>query len=76
MKFTKESARRALRTFIQAFLGVFAANVTYLSTMDWELGTKQILITVGTQILAPAISAGMAALMNMEESEEGDETNG
>ena len=76
MKFTKESARRALRTFIQAFLGVFAANVTYLSTMDWELGTKQILITVGTQILAPAISAGMAALMNMEESEEGDEANG
>ena len=76
MKFTKESARRALRTFIQAFLGVFAANVTYLSTMDWELGTKQILITVGAQILAPAISAGMAALMNMEESEEGDETNG
>lgn len=71
MKFTKESARRALRTFIQAFLGVFAANVTYLSTMDWDLGTKQILITVGTQILAPALSAGVAALMNMEEAENG-----
>jgi hypothetical protein len=71
MKFTKESARRALRTFIQAFLGVFAANVTYLSTLDWELDTKTIVITIVAQVVAPALSAGLAALMNMEEAENG-----
>lgn len=71
MKFTKESARRALRTFVQAFLGVFAANVTYLSTLDWELDTKTIVITIVAQVVAPALSAGLAALMNMEEAENG-----
>lgn len=71
MKFTKESARRALRTFVQAFLGVFAANVTYLSTLDWELDTKTIVITIVAQVVAPALSAGLAALMNMEGAENG-----
>lgn len=72
MKFTKESARRALRTFIQAFLGVLATNVTYLSTLDWELDTKTIVITIVAQVVAPALSAGLAALMNMESDTEGE----
>jgi len=67
MRPTKETARRALRTFLQAFLGVFAANITYLSSISFDVGTKEIVISVCTQILAPALSAGLAALMNLED---------
>lgn len=69
MKFTKESLNRALRTFLQAFLGMLAVNITYLSTMDWELDTKTIITTICSQILGPALSAGIAAVMNMQKKE-------
>lgn len=62
MTFTKETLRRALRTFIQAFVAYVAAN---LFVVDFSAGVevwKSALIGV----LMSALAAGMAAVMNLE----------
>lgn len=70
MKMTKETFRRALRTFWQAFVGVLIGNIALLSAIDFEADTRTVVISICVQILAPALSAGLAALMNMEEVDE------
>jgi hypothetical protein len=62
MKFTKETARRALRTFIQAFIPALLAGIK-VATLDSEDS-----FTWGAVIalVVPAVSAGIAAVMNLE----------
>lgn len=74
MKFTSESMYRAVRTFIQAFFGVLAGNMALISALDFTMEPKTVITTVCIQILAPAISAGLAAVMNMKSGTENEET--
>jgi len=63
MKFTRETARRALRTFIQAIIAYIAVNIV---TIDFTAGddvVKSALIGLGVS----AVAAGLSALMNLEE---------
>ena len=65
MKFTKETARRMLRTFIQAAAGFLATTgITVLATNDYNV-TKSILIG----LIGSALAAGIAAVMNLEDGE-------
>jgi len=67
MKFTKETLRRVLRTFFQAFTGSIAADIAIIANVDFHGdGWWMILIT---SILAPALAAGAAAIMNLEPNE-------
>jgi hypothetical protein len=55
--------KRSLRTFLQAFAGVVASQL--LAYQGQEL-TK----TVVTSLVASAIASGVAAVMNLNESED------
>lgn len=69
MKFTKETARRMLRTFLQAAAGFLATTgITVLATNDYNV-TKSILIG----LVGSAIAAGIAAVMNLEGNAKQDE---
>lgn len=68
MKFTSESMYRAVRTFIQAFFGVLAGNMALITALDFTMEPKTVIATICVQIIAPAISAGLAAVMNMKSS--------
>ncbi len=70
MKFTSESAYRAVRTFVQAFFGVLVGNMTLISALDFTMEPKTVITTICIQIFAPAISAGIAAVMNMSSAKE------
>ena len=59
--FKREPVRRAIRTFIQAAAGYITVNV-----MTTELETKHAFISFG----AAAIAAGIAAVMNIERSDD------
>lgn len=61
MKFTKETARRMLRTFLQAFI---PAIIVGLKTLDFENGG--IGRTIVISLVIPAVAAGLAAVMNLE----------
>lgn len=65
----KEWLYRAIRTFIQAVLGYAAANIALIELTD---------STAVKTLLASAISAGLAAIMNSDlflPSEEDDTDN-
>lgn len=68
MRFTKETWRRALRTFFQAFMGVIASDLA-LVVSDIAVAQKTWWVILLTNLLAPAIAAGIAAVMNLEEVE-------
>ena len=63
MKFTKESVRRALRTFAQAAIAYVLVNVTLI---DFGSG-KEIVKSALVGLTVSALAAGFAAVMNMEE---------
>ena len=65
-KFTRESAYRALRTFLQAFIPALAAGAI-------EAFREGGSITLGAVIafVLPALAAGLAAVMNREAEYEG-----
>lgn len=65
-RFTKETWRRALRTFWQAFFASIVGTVALVDTTDEEALLKSVIFVV----VVPALSAGIAALMNLEESYE------
>lgn len=69
MKFTKETCRRSLRTFLQASCGFLAT--TGLATFihhDYDV-TKEIVFG----LVGSAVSAGIAAVMNLESGKCKDE---
>lgn len=64
MKFTKETARRMLRTFIQAAAGFLATTgISVFATNDYNVSKNIIIGLIGS-----AVAAGMAAVMNLEEN--------
>lgn len=68
IKFSKETFRRAVRTFLQAALAYIAVN---LVVVDFGNGRE----AVRTALLGLAVSAGaagLAAAMNLEGKEEPD----
>lgn len=62
----KEWMRRALRTFGQAFIAVIVTDVAAGIDLTDAKGLVQV-------VLMPAIAAGIAAVMNMKESEDKNE---
>ena len=66
MKFTKETLKRALRTFIQAAIAYIVAHLAIIDFTDTEEVIKRALVGV----IVSAIAAGIAAIMNIEKVEE------
>lgn len=66
MKFTKETLRRAGRTFLQAAIGYIAANVAII---DFN-APKDVLYSALIGVAVSAVAAGVAALMNLEKPTE------
>lgn len=62
MTFTKETWRRALRTFIQAVVAYIAANIFVVDFSAAADVWKSALVGV----IVSALAAGMAAVMNLE----------
>lgn len=60
--FKREPVKRAIRTFIQAAAGYVAANIT-VAIMDVEHDKAVI------AVIATAVAAGIAAVMNLESKE-------
>ncbi len=66
MKFTKKTAIRMLRTFIQTAIGYITVN---LAGIDFT-GDRDMIKTALIGLALSATSAGIAALMNLQPSEE------
>lgn len=66
MKFTKETIRRAMRTFLQAFFGSLVGTIALIDTSDNDALTKSIIFVV----IVPSVACGLSALMNMEQKED------
>lgn len=66
MKITKETLRRAGRTFLQAAIGYIAANIAFI---DFT-ATEDVFYSALLGLAVSAISAGVAALMNLETPKE------
>ena len=62
MVFTKESIRRADRTFLQAFFGYIVMSA---ESIDFS-APRETLYTVFVGMGVSALAAGLAAVMNME----------
>ena len=62
MKFTKETWRRALRTFLQAVASYVAVN---LCVVDFA-SESEVLTSALVGLGASALAAGLAAVMNLE----------
>lgn len=67
MKFTKETLYRTLRTFGQAALAYIVVHITVIDLTDADEVVKRALIG----LVVSAVSAGLAAIMNLEDKEEG-----
>lgn len=65
MKFTTETLKRALRTFIQAAVAYIVTHITIIDLTDADEVIKRALIG----LVVAAISAGIAAAMNLEKKE-------
>lgn len=66
MKFTKLTWQRTYRTFLQAFFGVLASDVA-LVIGNIDFAERNWWLVLITNLLAPAVASGMAAIMNLEE---------
>lgn len=71
MKFTKETLYRMIRTFLQAALGYFSVNIVYISFSGDKATIKNTVIG----FIIAGVSAGLAAVMNLEKEDEQDEQN-
>jgi hypothetical protein len=69
MKFTKETLNRAVRTFLQALFGYFSVNLVYVTFTDDKATLRNTIIG----FIASAVSAGIAAVMNLEKEDSNDE---
>jgi hypothetical protein len=63
MKFTKETLRRAGRTFLQAALSYIMVNVVLI---DFSSG-KEVVKSAVVGLVISALAAGFAAAMNLED---------
>lgn len=65
---TKETAKRAGRTFIQAAIGYIAVNIT---VVDFS-GGSDVIKSALCGLAVSAIAAGIAAVMNREKTTESE----
>lgn len=63
MRFTKETARRALRTFLQAFVSYIAVNIVAINFYEED---TEVLKSALIGLAISALAAGLAAVMNLE----------
>lgn len=70
-KFTKETLRRMGRTFLQAAISYIAINLAIVDFSESGEVLKSALIGLGVS----ALSAGIAAVMNLEEVKELTDTD-
>lgn len=66
MKFTKETVKRTARTFLQAALAYIAVNLVAVDLSSGKDVLKSALIGLGVS----AVSAGIAAAMNLQSNTE------
>lgn len=72
MKFTKTTATKALRTFIQTAIGYVLTNLALVfGGIDYT--DTDVLLNAGIGLVISAVSAGASAVMNLERS--GDTTS-
>ena len=64
MRFTDETKRRAIRTFIQVFIPAFLIGLDEIFREDGSITWG---VVIG--IALPAIASGIAAIMNLEKGE-------
>jgi hypothetical protein len=64
----KNSTKRALRTFLQSFVGYIAANLVCIIA-GVDITTKEGLKVLLINLIIPAISTAMAKVMNIKEDE-------
>ena len=62
MKITKETVKRAVRTFIQAFIAYVTVHIAVIDFSAGKEVIKSALIGLGVSALA----AGLAVVMNLE----------
>lgn len=68
MKITKTTIKKAVRTFIQTAIGYIVTNLAmFFSGIDYT--DKNMLVNTGIGIAIAAVSAGAAAVMNLEKTE-------
>lgn len=60
-RWTSDTSKRALRTFLQAF---FAYLVTAIPLVEWS--DTSMMKATGIGVLLAAVAAGIAAVMNLE----------
>lgn len=72
MKVTKETLKRALRTFLQAAIAYIVAN---LAVVDFSSG-KEIAKSALIGLCVSAIAAGIAAVMNLQKPSEPEQLGG
>ena len=65
-KFTKETAKRMVRTFGQAAVGYIVANIAIVDFSNGKDVAKSALIGLGVS----ACAAGLSAVMNLKKKEE------
>ena len=65
MRFTKETAKRALRTFIQTALAYICVNIAIVDFSEEQAAIKSALVG----LVISAVSAGLAAVMNLEKED-------
>ena len=66
MRFTKETAKRALRTFIQAAIAYIAVNLTMIDFNE----AKEMIKSAVIELIVSAVAAGIAAVMKLQQIEE------
>ena len=66
----KEMLKRALRTFVQAFFGYIAVNMT--AALSGVAGDKSLLREALIGLGVSAVAAGLAAVMNKPKRENKD----
>lgn len=70
MKFTKETWRRALRTFLQTAVSYVAVN---MCVVDFS-AEKDVLASALVGLAVSAAASGLAAVMNLEKADDEGET--
>ena len=66
MKFTKETAKRMLRTFLQTVIAYMGVNLAFVDFSEDKAVIKSALIG----LLISAIASGISAVMNLQKREE------
>ena len=72
MKFTKETGKRMLRTFIQTIIGYIAVN---LAIVDFT-AEKEVIKSALIGLVISALSAGLSAIMNLQSTANIEEKGG